>query len=67
MSATSMSSKHYTTRFEEDDDGWWQVACLCGWATGPFPGADDAADAYGDHRNDVGYTEGLAFGASNGT
>lgn len=42
--------QHYTGVFEEGDDGWWHVECACGWAQGSFQGADDAADAYGDHR-----------------
>ena len=35
---------------EQDDDGWFFVSCLCGWQFGPLPDAEDAADAYGDHR-----------------
>lgn len=37
--------------FEEDDEGWVFARCTCEkWEAGPFPGAEDAADAYGDHR-----------------
>lgn len=49
-------SAHYTVMFETDDDGWWVVHCVCGWGKDGqvFPAADDAADAYGDHRAETG-------------
>lgn len=50
---------HFTETFERDEDGWWQVECHCGWKEGPFPGADDAADAFGDHRYIIGLHEAM--------
>ncbi|MCU1356410.1 MAG: hypothetical protein JWM89_1828 [Acidimicrobiales bacterium] len=39
---------------EVDADGWIWASCGCGlWAAGPFIAADDASDAYGDHRAEV--------------
>lgn len=35
----------------DEDDGWVIARCACGtWSAGPVPSAEDAADAYGDHR-----------------
>lgn len=42
---------------EKDDDGWWSATCPCGWAMGPFPDVEDAADAYGDHRASTAVAE----------
>jgi hypothetical protein len=35
---------------DTDEDGRWWGVCACGWQQGPFPDAEDVADAYGDHR-----------------
>ena len=35
---------------DTDEDGWYWVACECGWCNGPFPGPVEAADDFEDHR-----------------
>lgn len=35
---------------DTDEGGWWWSTCECGWQSGPFPGKEDAADAFADHR-----------------
>lgn len=35
---------------DTDEDGWYWVACECGWCNGPFCGPVDAADDFEDHR-----------------
>jgi len=41
--------------FAEDDEDWTHVQCTCGWSAGPFPGQEDAADAFGDHMYNAGF------------
>lgn len=48
---------HMTSAFHEDDDGWFVVACACGWDTDPMPNAETAADVFGDHCYSAGVRE----------
>ncbi len=41
--------EHLCGDISKDTEGWWWLACTCGHSFGPFPDADIAGDAYGDH------------------
>lgn len=45
---------HYTVDLEPDAEGWFLARCDCGWLAGPFPAAEDAADALMDHAYEQG-------------
>lgn len=51
-------SDHVST-IEEDDDGWYIIRCSCGFGFGPVPGAETAADVWGDHKVEA-YTADLS-------
>lgn len=63
---TPPATRHIISLFEEDEDGWWVAECACGWITPPVPGADDAADMYGDHRAAEAFREGTEAAAGRG-
>jgi hypothetical protein len=41
---------HASDDFYENDEGWWEPRCCCGWYFGAVvPSAEDACDALMDH------------------
>lgn len=47
---------HSTVDFEPDEAGWWRATCECGWyGPGPYPSAEDAADALMEHAFRTGW------------
>lgn len=56
---------HASTDFYENDEGWWEPRCCCGWYFGAVvPSAEDACDALMDHVYDVALAR---FAALTGT
>lgn len=50
-------AEHYSIGWDEDDEGFWSVACKCGFSPGMFPTVEDACDALMDHARSEGRAE----------
>lgn len=49
---------HVSADFYENDEGWWEPRCCCGWYFGGVvPSAEDACDALMDHAYAAGQGE----------
>lgn len=43
---------HLSVDFYENDEGWWEPRCACGWSFGVVPDAETAADALMQHARE---------------
>lgn len=49
-----IDAPHYSAGFEQNDEGWYEPECNCGWKFGPCPDAETAADALMQHAYEQG-------------
>ena len=43
---------HLSVDFYENDEGWWEPKCECGWTFGVVPDAETAVDALMQHARE---------------
>lgn len=55
---TTEPTSDHTSTIIDDGDGWYDVECTCGFKFPGAPGAETAADIWGDHKVEV-HTAGL--------